>query len=196
MTQAFHLTPGLIGNWSPGIGDPTLAGWLTVLLYFAAAGSAWRLLRNWKGRGTATMAQHHERWFWRALLLALLLLGVNKQLDLQTAFTEMGRMLSDRQGWYENRRQVQAAFIAGVAIMGLTVLAMALHLTWHAPGATRWALAGGVCLSVFVVIRATSLHHVDAALAVQWAGLQVNWLLEIGGLLVIIAGAWRRRRTP
>lgn len=188
------MNQGLIGNWSPGIGDPSVGGWLTVLLYLAAACSVWRLLRTWRARGDTATAQHNETWFWKALLAALVVLGVNKQLDLQSALTEIGRILSNQQGWYENRRQVQEAFIAGVAIMGLTVLAAALHLIWRAPRATRWALVGGVCLIVFVTIRAASFHHVDKLLGLEWAGLLVNWLLEMGGLLVIIASAWRRRR--
>ena len=28
---------GWIGRWSPGIGDPTAAGWLATLAYFATA---------------------------------------------------------------------------------------------------------------------------------------------------------------
>lgn len=188
------MNQGLIGNWSPGIGDPSVGGWLTVLLYLAATWAVWRLLRMGSTHAATATAQRNERWFWRSLLVALVVLGVNKQLDLQSAVTEIGRILSDRQGWYENRQQVQVAFIAGVAIMGLTVLAAALHLTWRSPSATRWALTGGVCLIMFMVIRAASFHHVDQTLALEWAGLRVNWLLEMGGLLVIITSAWRRRR--
>ena len=28
-------------NWTPKIGDPTIAGWVTVVLYLLAAGSCW-----------------------------------------------------------------------------------------------------------------------------------------------------------
>lgn len=189
------MNQGLIGNWSPGIGDPSLGGWLTVLLYFAAAWSVWRVLRTAGMRRPTVPAQRNERWFWCMLLVALVALGVNKQLDLQGALTEAGRILSSQQGWYDNRRQVQEAFIASIAIMGLTVLAVALLLLWRAPGASLWALAGSVCLIMFVVIRAASFHHIDRVLGLEWAGLRVNWLLEMGGLLVIIASAWRRMKA-
>ena len=41
------MNQGLIGNWSPGIGDPSIGGWLTVLLYAAAAWATLRLLLAW-----------------------------------------------------------------------------------------------------------------------------------------------------
>ena len=28
-------------NWTPGIGDPTIGGWVTVALYLLASGSCW-----------------------------------------------------------------------------------------------------------------------------------------------------------
>ncbi len=38
---------GWVGNWSPGIGDPTFVGWFTVVAYFDAA------LACWKARASA-----------------------------------------------------------------------------------------------------------------------------------------------
>ena len=110
------------------------------------------------------------------------MLGINKQLDLQSALTEIGRILADKQGWYADRRQIQMAFIAGMAMMGLTLFAATLHLTWGAPASTRWAMLGGIGLVVFVIIRAASFHHVDELLGYRFSGLRVNWLLEMGAL--------------
>src|SRR5450631_116329 len=42
-----------------------------------------------------------ERYTWRAVSILFLALGINKQLDLQTALTELGRVLAYDQGWYE-----------------------------------------------------------------------------------------------
>lgn len=186
------MNQGLIGNWSPGIGDPSVGGWLTVLLYVIAAWTVWRLLQGWDVRRTGKA--QNERWFWRALFVALVLLSINKQLDLQSALTELGRIVAEKQGWYENRRQVQMAFIAGIALMGMTLMALTLNLTWGAPAATLWALLGTTWLIVFVVVRAASFHHIDALLGHSAGGLRINWLLEMGGLVVIIASARRRMR--
>lgn len=181
------MSPGLIGNWSPGIGDPTLGGWLTVLLYAAAAVAVWRVLKLGVGAH-----DRHERWVWRALLVGLVALGINKQLDLQSALTEFGRIAAYRQGWYDNRGQVQQAFIAGVAILGLTMLAALAFLAWGTHPAVLSALAGGLVLLVFVLIRAASFHQIDRLLHAGLAGLRFNWIMEMGALVWISVSAWRR----
>ena len=96
------MNHGLIGTWSPGIGDPSVGGWLTVALYFGAAALVWGLLRRWPHWSSG-----QEAWFWKLLLIALVLLGINKQLDLQSAFTETARLLAVKQGWYAERRQAR-----------------------------------------------------------------------------------------
>lgn len=184
------MSPGLIDNWSPGIGDPTLGGWLTVLLYAAAATAVCRVLK-------LGMVEHRhqgrdERWVWRVLLVGLVGLGINKQLDLQSALTEFGRITAYRQGWYENRLQVQQAFIAGMGILGLTVLAALAVLAWGTHPAALSALAGGLGLLAFVMIRAVSFHPVDRLLHASLAGLRFNWIIEMGALVWISMSAWRR----
>ena len=86
-------------RWSPQIGDPTVAGWGTVVAYAVCAVLGFMAL---------TRAQDkRERIFWGLVTLAMLSLGVNKQLDLQSMLTAAGRCLSQLQGWYEERRVFQ-----------------------------------------------------------------------------------------
>jgi hypothetical protein len=73
-------------NWRPGIGDPTIGGWITVLLYFLA------VLSTWKTSGV--ISTPNEKALWLLICLMFVALGINKQLDLQTAFTEIGRILA------------------------------------------------------------------------------------------------------
>src|SRR3954468_15751872 len=89
----FHPMAGVIidGQWRPGIGDPTLLGWTTVVAYFAAALACGRTAAAKGGRPTP---------FWSLLSLLLVFLGFNKQLDLQSVLTEIGRRLAREQGWY------------------------------------------------------------------------------------------------
>jgi hypothetical protein len=180
---------GLIGSWSPGIGDPTFAGWATTFLYFATAIQVWRVMRR-------TERASFEWTVWRVLLVCMLALGVNKQLDLQTAFTEMGRILAHKQGWYDDRQEVQKMFIAGLcgaAAAGCVAIAV---VAYHMPLSTRLALCGIVVLTAFVLIRAASFHHVDILLSTRAIGLKVNWILENGGiLLVMLAGSLRLARA-
>ena len=59
-------------GWHPGIGDPTVMGWLTVLAYFTAAiacgVTAWRInqVQGWNSA---------ELRFWGGLALALVFFG-------------------------------------------------------------------------------------------------------------------------
>jgi Na+-driven multidrug efflux pump len=181
---------GWIGYWAPGIGDPTFVGWATVVLYFAAALACWRILRS---RDAAL--SRAERWAFRCLLLGLVGLGINKQLDLQSALTEMGRILAVEQGWYEQRRRVQRVFILGVGVGLGAVAVLLLNLMRHSQPSTRVTLLGATGLLAFVLIRASSFHHVDLFIHATVWGLRGNWILEIGGLLIILAGTlWRWRR--
>ena len=72
-------------NWSPKIGDPTIGGWVTGVLYLLAAGSCWITARELVLEDIAS----NERRAWWAISALFLALGINKQLDLQSALTEM-----------------------------------------------------------------------------------------------------------
>lgn len=188
------MNQGWIGAWSPGIGDPSVGGWITVALYAATAWACFRVLQT-ERRGQVVMSGN-EQWIWRLLMMAMVALGINKQLDLQSALTEMGRVLASEQGWYGNRRQYQEAFIAAMVVMGLTALAAMAVLVWRAPAPTLLACVGAAGLVVFVAVRAASFHHVDAMLGWKWGVLPLNWILEMGSLLLIGWGALRRARVP
>ena len=58
-------------------------------------------------------------WFMTAVLLVFL--SVNELLDLQTLLTAIGRQYAVKDGWYEERRQVQYLFIVGLS--GLAAVA-------------------------------------------------------------------------
>lgn len=189
---------GWIGDWSPGIGDPTFVGWLTVVAYFAAALACWSVLRDLRGarvtgKETAKVLRK-ERGFWLALTLALLFLCINKQLDLQTAFTECMRALAHQQGWYEARFGYQVAFIAGMAVCLPLGVWLCFRIAGDLPAPVKTAGVGLVVIACFVLIRAASFHHIDRLLGQTVLLLRLNWLLELGGIAVVLLGArWRAR---
>jgi hypothetical protein len=53
----------------------------------------------------------------------------------------------------------------------------------------RLPLVGVFVVTSFVVIRAASFHHVDAFLHSRVADFRMNWLLELGGIGIIMVGA-------
>jgi hypothetical protein len=177
-------------RWSPGIGDPTLGGWITVFLYFAAAYFSWRVTRDVGADGGGTKS---EMVVWRLLTIMFVALGINKQLDLQSAFTEIGRVVAHYQGWYENRRAVQFTFIGVVGGLCLLAALTLLAMIWKAPPATWLAAGGAILVLLFVGARAASFHHVDELINARVFGLRWNWILEMGGILLVLLAAHRRR---
>jgi hypothetical protein len=180
--------------WRPGIGDPTVMGWITVLGYLVCAVLCFRQFRRVGGRP----ANRGLLVFWAVLTGALVLLGINKQLDLQTWLTLSGRRLAVEQGWYDHRRLVQMIFVAAIALAGFA----SFWLMWRiarAHGRELWLpLAGFVLLVCFVVVRAASFHHVDQLINFQIAGVRMNWVFELSAIGIIMLGAWQpaARRTP
>jgi hypothetical protein len=191
---AAFLSTTADGRWRPAIGDPSVVGWITVLAYFLAALLAGRTAlasRRCAGLSSAPQEARLVFRFWLAIAWLLVVLGVNKQLDLQTLLTQLLRDLAQAQGWYENRRPYQIGFIlvigaAGAA--GTTLLALRLR-----PVVRRvWVGVLGVGLLVsFVLIRAASFHHVD--LLLKRGTVHLNWLLELGSIAVLGLGALRER---
>ena len=90
---------GWIGHWSPGIGDPTMAGWITVVLYLLAAWICLQAARRSRAVDTRAPPGAWEPRLWTVFAVVLVALGIDKQLDLQTAFTESMRGLAREQGW-------------------------------------------------------------------------------------------------
>ena len=182
-------------RWHPGIGDPTIIGWLTVLAYFIAMWLCWRaLLTVLQARPGALRDRNRLAFFWGFLVLLLLFLGFNKQLDLQSLFTQVGRDLAIAQGWYDQRRQYQLVFIVGIAAISLTVsVAMAVWLRRHLRDLIV-GLIGLVALFSFITIRAASFHHIDAWIGARMPGYRFDSLMELGGIALIAYSAVLQRR--
>ena len=172
-------------TWRPGIGDPTVGGWVTIVLYFVAVWSCWLTSR--------AIWQRREVVLWQAITLMFVFLGINKQLDLQTALTEIARIIAFKQGWYERRQIVQSWFIAAIAISCLTIAISLVWLASETPFATRLALLGTVVVLAFVLIRAASFHHIDRFIGETILGLKWNWLLEMSGISIAIVASKCRR---
>ena len=170
-------------RWTPGIGDPTAWGWITVLVYVGAAGLCAAAARRAPVR--------REMAFWAVLAAGLLALAVNKQLDLQSGLTAVARCLAQADGWYEDRRRVQLTFIAGVAGIAMTG---AVGAAWFMRRSLSrvWPAVLGVALVLgFVAIRAAGSHRVDVAIGQGAFGVTANAALEVGGTLLIAFGAAR-----
>lgn len=179
------LVACVLRRWQPGIGDPTVGGWLAVCGYLLAALGAFAVVsRPLPGRH-----RRIERPFWLGAGLLLLCLAANKQLDLQSLLTAAGRCVAQAQDWYAARRTVQAAAIVALAAAcaaGGILVAWRLRPTLSRTGP---ALLGLVLITGFVLIRATGFHHVDALIGWRLGGVRANAVLELGGICLFTLGA-------
>lgn len=98
-------------RWSLQVGDPTLMAWIIVAAYLLTA--AFSMI------AVGSASTRRERWFWIFAGLFMLAMAVNKQLDLQSAVTAVGRCVAQLQGWYSERRSARQKFIfVLLAILG------------------------------------------------------------------------------
>jgi hypothetical protein len=184
------------GRWHLGIGDPTAMGWITVIAYFIAAAGCFRAAaRDHPSRvGRRTDPPGSPSAFWLALALAMVALGINKQLDLQSLLTQIGRDIIRSRGLYAVRHGLQRGFILFV----ITVCGVTLFLAfWLARRRLRdrWpALVGIIYLVGFIVLRAASFHHFDDFLMGHIGRMRWNWILELGGITWVAIAAFRIKR--
>jgi hypothetical protein len=152
MRKNWFVSP--TGEWQIGINDPSplgvlaTAGYaLTVFLCFRAA---------LKSRAESSKAFTT----WTIIAMGLLLLGINKQLDLQVWLRNTGRSLAETWDFYQQRRLLQKIFLAAfaVALLGLTAgFAFTARSFFRRHPLAFWGL---VLLALFILLRAASAEHV------------------------------------
>jgi hypothetical protein len=177
------------GAWRPGIGDPTIMGWVTVAAYCAAAWACGRAA--WREGRLDGSPRSRPAPFWIALTVAMVALGINKQLDLQSLLTSVGRDVFRDWGLYKARRVYQAAFIVVIALVCAGLLGLFLWISRRNLRRRGLALLGMMFILGFVLIRASSFHHVDKMLGARLGGVKWNWILELGGIACVALGAFR-----
>jgi len=173
----------LFGRWRPAIGDPGFMLWFAVGSYFACGVVALiAVLINQKGG-------RRLFFFWSLISLLMILLGVNKLIDLQSLFTEVGGQIAKTQSWIDQRRIVQFWFIvpsgttALVAFLSFAIIMRSLF--------RRFILAFTGLLFLFgsIFLRDVSLHHFVEILGFTPSGAKIYFVLELAGIyLILVAG--------
>ncbi len=112
-----------------GFGDLTVLGWTVFLAYFGAAALCYRAAAScWRDPGASSRLCR----VWIALSAILVILGVNKQLDLHVWLNAYGRKLAESEGWYQNRGFAQVTFFSGLAVA--VAGSLLCFLIWMAGG--------------------------------------------------------------
>ena len=164
-------------------------GWFTVAAYAVGGGLA--ALAGWRQVAGDRKFQGPMGRVWLAVTVLMACLCINKQLDLQTLLTEIGRVVARHQGWYEQRRGFQKWFVLGL-LTGAVVFGV--WFIWRFPGFWqnhKLLTAGLLFLMTFIVVRAVSFHHVDDFLNTRVFNFKMNWALELTGIFLVGLGAAR-----
>ncbi len=175
-------------RWHPTIGDPTPMGWLTVAAYVGAAALC---LATAARAGKSNVG---PAWLWWTATTAMTALAINKQLDLQSWLTEVAKDAALQQGWYEDRRRIQYAFVIAVAAVSVSGAAVAAWMLRRSVRQTWLVLLGLTAVVGYVVMRAASFHHFDELIAASPGGVRMNWVFELAAISLVAAGAWKAQR--
>ncbi len=185
-------------------GHLTALGWTTFALYLIAALLSFRAAFASSRRQRTAISQQSvvssqwssssgRIWVWLGVIMAAL--GLNKPLDLQTRLIELGRQTAGRENLSANRAGLHVLFFLGFMLLVFALLA-AVRFRFSAEigrFARRLPLAAGGCILVcaYIVIRAASIDRVDQMLGFDFERIHFLWLLEAGGLLLIMIQALR-----
>jgi hypothetical protein len=199
-----------------GLADSTdIAGWIIVACYgVAAALCVWALRVAHAGACRAAVFDGQERraservrsyrasmLFWLLVAGLFVFLAFNKQVDLQTWLTDIGRRVAEAQGWYDQRRAVQTAFVCAVMGAGMAALGVLLYFTRELLPRHVLAFVGVVILGCFLFTRASSFHDIDEVLSHSFLGIKLRWPLELAGIVCVAISAlrsswWYHRTEP
>ena len=170
-------------KWSPGIGDPTVIGWLIFAAYITAAILC--------GKCTHSARKNHQKKqfaFWLIITIILALLAANKQLDIQTWLTHVARKTARKEGWYAHRQTFQMWVVSSMAAIGTILIAIAGWIM-RKDSSSLMTIIGLILLLTFIVIRAASHHSIDHFLAVKFSGQKRRYLLELAAIMCIAISA-------
>jgi hypothetical protein len=174
----------LLHEWVFRLGDGTFWGWLITALYgITIAGSLYYI--HSMRRSTTP-----EKTIRICITVVLVLLGVNKQLDLQTLIIVTGRMIAAGHGWMVYRRTIQEFFAIGillcVGVAGLVVILRLRRCLLHV-----WLECTGITILLgFAIIRTASINHIGWVTVLEDTRLQHIHAFELAGLLCIMAALY------
>lgn len=143
----------------------------------------------------AQSADHGERRFWIVTAIALTLLGLAKGLHLQDDLTDAGRSAAVSAGFYTLHATMQAVFAGGISLAAALGAFAANRLLTDFSRPAKAAAATLAFLGAFLLIRAASIHALDAWAMVKAAGMRRGWWIELSALAIVATAASLRRRT-
>jgi magnesium-transporting ATPase (P-type) len=165
-------------------GHLTPLGWAVAVVYVLGALCCARAGRVTQQDGRRCSNKQQPWWVITAVLLFL---GINKLLNLQTTLINLGRATAWTESWHQYQRVAQVVFVVLFTLALLAVFAAFLKKCRWFVKERPLPLAGVLILFLFVVIRVSTLNHVEALFHLNLYDNYWGWILELGGTACI---AW------
>ena len=161
------------------------SGWLRTSGYLLAAGAAFIVGRKEVRSRDVGSGWWPYIWFLAAgILLAMALV---RGTDLVHLLPDFGRRRARSEGWYENRRELQAVVIAAVGAVLVGAVTVAV---WWVPANRRHYLPEAIvvlALVAFAGVRLVSMHQVDVLLYRRRVeGVKLDAVIELAVLAAAI----------
>ena len=195
----------VIGNWWREFGDNDLVGWATTVAYFLVAALCFRAARRLRrDRAPQTPEEfapaeppHSRPADWAIIGVGMVLLGLNKQLDLQILARDTGLALVRAAGFDAQRRWVGRLMFLCLSAAILGVLARAARHLRRARRGHNLTLTGLGLLACFLIVRAAGFQPYLRDLNLRFKDV-LHLVFELGGLVLVGLSAFRdsARRPP
>lgn len=175
--------------WRVRLGDPDQLGLLLTAGYVLATLAMLAVVVS----HAATLSLPRERLLWVMATLAVLLLALNKQLDLQLFMARIGRCVAETEGSYLERFGLQRTF--ALWFLAVTALSLAV-LAYGCRGALRGnlpLLLGLGLMAAFLMLRVSRSQHLDQLFRGGVNSTRLHRMIEASGLVVLVYAALRKR---
>lgn len=166
-------------RWKFGIGDPTFEGWAISLLYLLTAILSFRKYKS-----------HHRQnrpdyQLWGIISFLLFFLSLNKQLDLQTIVSDVGRWIAINLEMMEQRHIFKRVFILSIFILGLIISVLLRKNIYNFIRSEKVTFLGMLTLLTFIFLRATSFHIFSDSFNGILLNLHFFQIMEISAIAII-----------
>ena len=115
-------------------------------------------------------APSRDRRVWLAIGAAMVMLGAAKLLRLQGALTDTLRAAAQAGGWYGLHREAQGLFAIIVGLLALAGAVFAARMLRRSKASVSVAAGALGALLVLLIVRAASIHVIDAWTTAEVAG--------------------------
>lgn len=171
--------------------------------YRQALAALWRITKkHWPKLPTPA----RRAGLWVAIAVVIAILGINRLFDIEDFLLDTWRAEAVVEGSYDSRGAMQVGFVFAAGAMAATAGTGLLLIARGQLRDFRLVLAATIAVLTLAVVRAASLHDVDALMRTGVGGLNLGVFVELLGLGVIGyavrqrlrrdgVGIWPRRRS-